>query len=66
MEHQIIPKYSPVEVLHSEDFARLNETAPRLMRALAEGAGMSIGALRKMAEEGKLTSAVLLGGCQPA
>ena len=66
MEHQIIPNDLSAEVLRSEDFARLNETAPRLMRALSEGVGMSIGALRKMAEEGKLTSAVLLGGCQPA
>ncbi len=40
---------------------RLNETAPRLMSALVEGVGMSIGALRKMAEEGKLLSSVLLG-----
>lgn len=66
MEHQIIPEDSSVEVLRSEDLARLNEAAPRLMRALAEGVNMSIGTLRKMAEEGKLTSAVLLGGYQPA
>lgn len=65
MEHQIIPKDSSVEVQRSEDFARLNETAPRLMRALAEGVNMSIGTLRKMAEEGKLTSAVLLGRSRP-
>lgn len=32
---------------------------PRLMKALADGISVPVGALRKMAEEGKLTSAVL-------
>lgn len=61
MERQIIPKDLASEALNSEDFSRLNETAPRLMRVLAEGAGTSVCTLRKMAHEGRLTSAVLLG-----
>lgn len=61
MEYQPIPKDPAAELLSGEDFNRLNETAPCLMRTMAEGAGMSITDLRKMAEEGKLTSAVLLG-----
>lgn len=61
MERQIIPKDLASEALNSEDFNRLNETVPRLMRVLAEGAGTSVCTLRKMAHEGRLTSAVLLG-----
>lgn len=62
MECHAIPKDPASELLSSEDFGRLNETAPRLMRALAEGAGTSVNALCKMAHEGRLTSAVLTGG----
>lgn len=61
MQSLAIPKDPASELLSSEDFSRLNETAPRLMRALAEGAGTSVGALRKMAGEGRLTSAALIG-----
>lgn len=46
-------------VLRGEEFNAVNEAAPRLMKALAEGIGVPIGALRKMAEEGQLTSKVL-------
>jgi tape measure domain-containing protein len=46
-------------VLRGEEFNAVNEAAPRLMKALADGLGVPIGALKKMAEEGKLTSAVL-------
>lgn len=61
MECHEIPKDPASELLSGEDFSRLNETAPRLMRALAEGAGTSVNDLRKMAGEGRLTSSVLLG-----
>lgn len=46
-------------VLRGEEFNSVNEAAPRLMKALADGIGQPVGALRKMAEEGKLTSEVL-------
>lgn len=46
-------------VLRGEEFNAVNEAAPRLMKALADGIGQPVGALRKMAEEGKLTAEVL-------
>ena len=46
-------------VLRGEEFNAVNEAAPRLMKALADGIGVSVGALRGMAEQGKLTSDVL-------
>ncbi|ACT50863.1 tape measure protein [Methylovorus glucosotrophus] len=46
-------------VLRGEEFNAVNEAAPGLMRALAESLGVPIGALRKMASEGELTSDVL-------
>lgn len=46
-------------VLRGEEFNSVNEAAPRLMKALADGIGQPVGALRKMAEEGKLTADVL-------
>lgn len=46
-------------VLRGEEFNAVNEAAPRLMRALAEGIGEPVGRLREMAEAGKLTSEVM-------
>lgn len=46
-------------VLRGEEFNAVNEAAPRLMKALADGIGMPVGALREMATQGKLTSDVL-------
>lgn len=46
-------------VLRGEEFNAVNEAAPGLMRALAESLNVPIGALRKMASEGELTSDVL-------
>jgi tape measure domain-containing protein len=46
-------------VLRGEEFNAVNEAGPRVMLALAEGIGVPVGALKKMAEEGKLTSAVM-------
>jgi tape measure domain-containing protein len=46
-------------VLRGEEFNAVNEAGPRIMLALADGIGVPVGALKKMAEEGKLTSAVL-------
>ena len=46
--------------LRGDEFNSVNENAPRLMDALAAGLGKSKGELRKMAEEGKLTSDVVL------
>lgn len=45
--------------LRGEEFNSVSEAAPRLMQALADGIGVPRGALRAMAEDGKLTSAVL-------
>ncbi len=46
-------------VLRGEEFNAVNEAGPRVMLALAEGIGVPVDALKKMAEEGKLTSDVL-------
>ncbi len=45
--------------LRGEEFNAVNEAAPRLMKALADGMGMPIGALKKMASDGKITSQVM-------
>ena len=47
-------------VLRGEEFNSVMEQAPRLARALADGLGVNIGKLRAMANEGKLTSDVLV------
>lgn len=46
-------------VLRGDEFNSVAEAAPRLMRALADGIGVPIGALRQMAGDGKLTAEVL-------
>lgn len=45
--------------MRGEEFNTVSETAPRLMKALADGMGVPIGQLRSMAAEGKLTSEVM-------
>ena len=45
--------------LRGEEFNAVNEAAPRLMKALAEGMGVPIGALKEMATEGKITTEVM-------
>lgn len=45
--------------LRGEEFNAVNEAAPRLMQALADGIGVPVGALKKMAEEGQITSKVM-------
>lgn len=47
-------------VLRGDEFNSVMEQSPRLATALADGLGVTIGALRKMAEEGKLTSATII------
>jgi tape measure domain-containing protein len=46
-------------VLRGEEFNAVNEAAPRLMKALADGMGVPIGALRELASDGKITSDIL-------
>ena len=46
-------------VLRGEEFNAVNEAAPRLMKALADGLGVPVGALREMAQQGQITSEVL-------
>lgn len=50
--------------LRGDEFNSVNEAAPRLMQALADGLGVARGELRKMAEEGKLTTEVVLQALQ--
>lgn len=46
-------------VLRGEEFNTLAESSPRLLRALADGLNVNVGALRAMAAEGKLTADVI-------
>ena len=45
--------------LRGEEFNAVNEAAPRLMKALADGMGRPIGALKQMAGEGQITSKIM-------
>lgn len=53
-------------VLRGDEFNSIAEASPRFMKAMADGMGVPTGALRKMAEDGKLTADVvgnaLVGG----
>jgi len=46
--------------LQGDELRSLLESAPTLMRSLADGIGVPVSALRKMGEEGKLTSDVVV------
>lgn len=46
--------------LRGDEFISVMEGAPRLARAIADGMGVAVGSLRKMAAEGKLTSAEII------
>lgn len=46
-------------VLRGEEFNTLAESSPRLLRALADGLNVNVGALRDMAAEGQLTADVI-------
>ncbi len=50
--------------LRGDEFNSVNEAAPRLMDALAAGLGVARGELRKMAEQGRLTTEVVLGALE--
>jgi lambda family phage tail tape measure protein len=45
--------------LRGEEFNAVNEAAPRLMKALADGIGVPVGALKNMATAGLITSSVM-------
>lgn len=45
--------------LRGEEFNAVNEAAPRLMKALADGIGVPVGALKQMASNGLITSKVM-------
>ncbi len=45
--------------LRGEEFNAVNEAAPRLMLALADGIGVPVGALKNMASNGLITSQVM-------
>ncbi|MES2262083.1 MAG: tape measure protein [Pseudomonadota bacterium] len=45
--------------LRGEEFNAVNEAAPRLMKALADGIGVPVGALKEMASNGLITSKIM-------
>lgn len=49
-------------VFRGEEFNSVAEQAPGLLKAIASGLGVNIGELRLMAQEGKITSDVLVKG----
>lgn len=51
-------------VLRGDEFNSVMEQSPRLAKALGDGLGVTTGELRKMAEEGKLTSATIVKALQ--
>ncbi|MDP1533917.1 MAG: tape measure protein, partial [Rubrivivax sp.] len=51
-------------VLRGEEFNSVMEQSPRLATALAEGLGVTTGELRKMAQQGQLTSETVIGALQ--
>lgn len=53
-------------VFRGDEFNSVAEQAPGLLKALSEGLGISSGALRKMAADGKLTTEVLVDGLSKA
>lgn len=52
--------------LSGDELRSLLETAPYLMRQLADGIGVPVGALRKLGEEGKLTADVVVNALSKA
>lgn len=50
--------------LRGDEFISVMEGAPRLARAIADGLNVPIGALRKFAAEGKLTSDAVIGALE--
>lgn len=50
--------------LRGDEFNSVMEQSPRLARALADGLGVGTGELRKMAEQGRLTSEVVIASLQ--
>ena len=47
-------------VLRGDEFNSVMEQSPRLAQALADGLGVSVGALREMAQQGELTSETVI------
>lgn len=45
--------------LRGEEFNAVNEAGPRIMKALADGMGQPVGALKEMASNGKITAEVM-------
>lgn len=50
--------------LRGDEFNSVMEQSPRLAKALADGLGVTTGELRKLADEGKLTSATVISSLQ--
>ena len=50
--------------LRGEELNSILEQTPRVAQAIAQGLGVSIGALRKLGEEGKLTAEAVIGALE--
>lgn len=48
--------------LRGQEFVSVQEQAPEILRAVASGLGVTTGQLKKMSEEGKLTTEVFIDG----
>lgn len=48
--------------LRGQEFMSVQEQAPRVMQAVAQGLGLTTGQLKLLAEEGKLTTSVFIDG----
>jgi len=48
--------------LRGQEFVSVQEQAPEILRAVASGLGVTTGQLKKLAEEGKLTTEVFIDG----
>ena len=52
--------------LNGDELRSIREQAPALAQAIADGLGVSVGALRKLGEQGELTTAKVIGALQKA
>jgi tape measure domain-containing protein len=52
--------------LRGEELNSILEQTPRVAQAIAQGLGVGIGALRKLGEEGRLTTEVVIGALEKA
>lgn len=51
-------------VLRGEEYNSVSEQAPRLLKAIADGLGVTRGELRAMAQDGKISAEVMIGALE--